>query len=243
MSQRISLRPLNGSRRPQRKGSAKDYWRLGLCYDEGQGVTKNPEEVFKWFKKAANKGHLTSQVRIGLSYIEGKGVERDELRGHAWILIAAAEGSEAAQSYRDLLDEHIEQDQIAKAQKLADEIMGANVDLAGDNYIPPAEEVDLYRRAAEEGHVDSMLALGMLLRDGAGVEKDSEQAALWFKILPPRSLHRPCRKLKNANVHFWGKVPTAHHVFRLSWDPYNVTARSLSMPQMDHFLFPFCKRF
>ncbi len=79
----------------------------------------------------------------------------------------AADGSEAVQSYGDLLDEHIEQDQIAKAQKLVDEIIGANVDLAGENYIPPAEEVDLYRRVAEEGHVDSMLALGMLLRDAA----------------------------------------------------------------------------
>ena len=85
-------------------------------------------------------------MRVGLSCSEGNGVEADELRGHAWILIAAADGSESAQSYRDLLDEHIEKDQIAKAQKLADEIMRANTDLAGDNYIPSLEEVDLYRR-------------------------------------------------------------------------------------------------
>jgi len=164
------------------KGSAESYWRLGICYDEGQGVAKNPKEAFKCFEKAANKGHLTSQVRIGLSYIEGNGVEADELRGHAWILIAAADGSESAQSHRDLLDKHIEKDQIAKAQKLADEIMRANTDLAGENFIPLPEEVDLYRRAAEEGHVDSMLAFGLLLRDGAGIEKDSEQAALWFNL-------------------------------------------------------------
>ena len=56
-------------------------------------------------------------------------------------------------------------------QKLADEIMGANIDLAGDNYVPPPEEIDIYRREAEKGHVDSMLASGMLLREGAGVEK------------------------------------------------------------------------
>ena len=35
---------------------------------------------------------------------------------------------------------------------------------------------------AEKGHVDSMLALGMLLRDGAGVEKDSELADRWFNL-------------------------------------------------------------
>ena len=56
-------------------------------------------------------------------------------------------------------------------QKLADEIMGANIDLAGDNYVPPPEEIDIYRREAEKGHVDSMLASGMLLREGSGVEK------------------------------------------------------------------------
>ncbi len=163
-------------------GIAKNHWRLGLCYDEGQGVAKNPEEAFKCFEKAANKGHLTSKVRVGLSYIEGNGEEADELRGHAWILIAAADGSEAAQSYRVLLDKHIEKDQIAKAQKLAYEMMKANTHLAEYNYVPPPEEVDLYRRAAEKGHVDSMLALGLFLKDGAGIEKDSEQAARWFNL-------------------------------------------------------------
>ena len=41
-------------KKAREKGSAKEYWRLGLCYDEGQGVAKNLEEAFKWFMKAAN---------------------------------------------------------------------------------------------------------------------------------------------------------------------------------------------
>lgn len=36
-------------------------------------------------------------------------------------------------------------------QKLADEIMGANVDLAGDYYVPQPEEVDIYRRGQRRG--------------------------------------------------------------------------------------------
>ena len=125
-------------------------------------------------------------MRVGLSCSEGNGVEADELRGHAWILIAAADGSEAAQSYRDLLDKHIGKDQIANEQKLAYEMMKANTHLAGYNYVPPPEEVDLYRRAAEEGHVDSMLALGLFLKDGAGIEKDSEEAVRWFNLAARR---------------------------------------------------------
>ena len=56
-------------------------------------------------------------------------------------------------------------------QKLADEIMEANIDLAGDNYVPPPAEVGIYRREAEKRHGDSMMVSGMLLRERAGVEK------------------------------------------------------------------------
>ena len=80
------------------------------------------------------------------------------------------------------MDKHIEKDQIAKAKKLANEIMWVNTYMAGDKYVPSPEEVDLYRRAAEKGHVDSMLSLGLFHEDGAGIEKDSEQAARWFNL-------------------------------------------------------------
>ena len=48
---------------------------------------------------------------------------------------------------------------------------------------PPSEErVALAREAADRGHVDSMFVIGAIYRDGWGVDKDSEQAALWFNL-------------------------------------------------------------
>ena len=48
---------------------------------------------------------------------------------------------------------------------------------------PPSEErVALVREGAEGGHVDSMFLMGALYRDGWGVDRDSEQAALWFNL-------------------------------------------------------------
>lgn len=38
------------------------------------------------------------------------------------------------------------------------------------------------RSVAERGHVDSMFLMGALYRDGWGVKKESEQAALWFNL-------------------------------------------------------------
>ena len=168
------------------KGSAKEYWRLGLCYDEGQGVAKNPKEAFKWFMKAAKKGHLTSQVRIGLSYIQGKGVQQDEPEGYTWLFVAAINGWEGGEGFEKSMGEFLEAESIKRYQQQAHDRIKANADLAGDSYIPPPEEVDFIRRAAEKGHVDSMLAFGLLLRDGAGIEKDSEQAALWFNLAARR---------------------------------------------------------
>ncbi|QXD31251.1 tetratricopeptide repeat protein [Candidatus Pelagisphaera phototrophica] len=172
------------------EGSAENYWRLGICYDEGQGVAKNPEEAFKCFEKAANKGHLSSQVRIGLSYIEGKGVEQDGQKGYAWLFVAAANGWEGGENLEKSLEEYLEGKEIKEAQELAQQMMKANADLAGDNSIPPTEDdqppseerVALVREGAERGHVDSMFLMGVLYRDGWGVDKDSEQAALWFNL-------------------------------------------------------------
>jgi len=172
------------------EGSAENYWRLGICYDEGQGVAKNPEEAFKCFEKAANMGHLTSQVRIGLSYIEGKGVEQDSQKGYAWLFVADANGWEGGENLEKSLGEYLESKEIKEAQELAQQMMKANADLAGDNYIPPTEDdqppseerVALIREGAEKGHVDSMFLMGVLYRDGWGVDKDGEQAALWFNL-------------------------------------------------------------
>jgi len=172
------------------EGSAENYWRLGICYDEGQGVAKNPEEAFECFEKAANMGHLTSQVRIGLSYIEGKGVEQEDRKGYAWLFVADANGWEGGENLEKSLGEYLEGEQIKEAQELAQQMMKANADLVGDNNIPPTEDdqppseerVALIREGAEKGHVDSMFLMGVLYRDGWGVDKDGEQAALWFNL-------------------------------------------------------------
>ena len=115
-------------------------------------------------------------------YIEGDGEETDELRGHTWILIAVADGSEAVQNYRVLLNKQIEKHKITQSQKLANDIIRFRVDLAENDYIPPPEEVDLCRGVPEKSHVDSMLAFGPLFRDRAGIKKDSEQTSRWFSL-------------------------------------------------------------
>lgn len=42
-------------------GDAEAQFKLGFCYDKGQGVDKNDVEAFQWFQKAAEQGHAKAQ--------------------------------------------------------------------------------------------------------------------------------------------------------------------------------------
>ena len=43
------------------RGNSLAQYRLGTRYFLGEGVTKSAEEAFKWWKRAAEQGHLRAQ--------------------------------------------------------------------------------------------------------------------------------------------------------------------------------------
>ena len=45
--------------------------RLGLMYDQGQGVTQDYQEAFKWHHSAAEQGNVDAQFRLGVMYGQG----------------------------------------------------------------------------------------------------------------------------------------------------------------------------
>jgi len=59
------------------QGDANAQFRLGWCYDTGQGVAKDEQEAVKWYRKAAEQCHVGAQVNLGISYYFGKGVPQD----------------------------------------------------------------------------------------------------------------------------------------------------------------------
>ena len=45
---------------------AEAQYKLGVCYDKGQGVDKNNLEAFQWFQKAAEQGHANAQFNLAV---------------------------------------------------------------------------------------------------------------------------------------------------------------------------------
>ena len=55
------------------KGHKKAQYRLGRCYDKGNGVEENNKEAFIWYEKAAKQEHAKSQYQLARYYLKGKG--------------------------------------------------------------------------------------------------------------------------------------------------------------------------
>ncbi len=67
----------------------KYYW--------GHDVQRDLVLAAKWYRKAADRGHVQAQHSLGIAYADGAGVPRDEVEGMRWLRRAAIQGLEDAQ--------------------------------------------------------------------------------------------------------------------------------------------------
>jgi len=140
-------------------GSSEGAHRLALVYAQGlAGTPRNEARALDLFQKAASAGHTRAQINLGILYMRGLGLPRDLVNARAWLEKAAASGDpQALYTLGRAMDESSEQ-------------------IAPD----PVRAADLYRRAAEKGHVLAGLRYGLALSEGVGIKRDIPQAQKWL---------------------------------------------------------------
>ena len=127
----------------------------GLQYHGGDGVVQNYARAAAFFEKAAAQGHAAAQNFLGRYLYEGLGVPQD--RGAALALLEQAASAGDPQHIFDL----------AKALEAdADGVARAAV---------------LYQTAADAGHVDAAVSLGLLYHEGRGVVQDYDRARALYE--------------------------------------------------------------
>lgn len=140
-------------------GSAEGQHRLALVFVTGDaGVARNPARAVELFEKAAAQGHRRAQLNIGTLYFRGQGVQRDLIQARAWLEQAATDGDVYAT--------------YALGRALSESAPPASAD--------PTRAADLFRRAAEKGHMLAALRYGMALAEGSGVKQDLAAAQRWL---------------------------------------------------------------
>jgi TPR repeat protein len=59
------------------KGEAEAQFRLGVCYDKGEGITRNNKQAVLLYEKAASQNHAYAQNNFGVCYEQGLGLEKN----------------------------------------------------------------------------------------------------------------------------------------------------------------------
>jgi TPR repeat protein len=83
-------------RKAAEEGDASAQNRLGLLYDEGQGVPQNYRQAKEWFEKAAKQGHVGAQTNLGTLYLQGAGAPQSTQMALFWFSRAAEQGDALA---------------------------------------------------------------------------------------------------------------------------------------------------
>jgi len=71
---------------------------LGMLYETGQGVPKNPAEAVKWYRLAATQGFTGAQSSLGDMYYHGWGIPKNYAEAAKWRQMAADSDDRDAQA-------------------------------------------------------------------------------------------------------------------------------------------------
>ena len=95
---------------------------LGVMHGLGLGTQQDYVESVRWYRLAAERGHLQAQSNLGFMYGTGRGVPQDFVRALAWYSVSAAAGDDTARHNRDLLNQRMTPAQVERAQELAQDL-------------------------------------------------------------------------------------------------------------------------
>lgn len=141
------------------QGNPEAQYKLGVLFDAGQGVVRDPKQAFFWYHQAAIQGYVKAQYNLGWMYFNGNGVAQDYAQALLWYKKSAAQGH--ASAYVGL---------------------GYMYD-AGLGGVAQSDKQSAawYRKAAELGNTDGQFNLGILYALGRGVPQDYKKSLFWHK--------------------------------------------------------------
>jgi hypothetical protein len=131
---------------------------MGIMYDYGHGVTKDPQAALSWYLRAAEQGNPDVQYHVGVKYFHGEGAAQDYAAAAKWWELAANGGQADAQFYLGLM-------------------YYRGMVMAKDN----AKAAQLFQRAAGQGHNNAQFMIGYMYTMGEGFEKNYKVAVEWFQ--------------------------------------------------------------
>jgi len=153
------------------QGNVAAMARLGYFYEIGWGVRRDWLEAAKWYSSAADAGDESAAASLGFIGRHWRTMTRTDINPTVYELVkkAATKGNATAQFSLGAMNYPI-------GDPVFDESKGN---------LP--EALVWYRRAADQGDVDSQVALGMAYEGGIGVLQDYVEADKWYNLAAART--------------------------------------------------------
>ncbi len=140
------------------KGHAKAQVTLGIMYDFGHGVDKDPVTAVEWYEKAAGQGNSSVQHDLGVKYFKGIGIPQNYDKAAAWWHMAAENGVAESQYNLGLMH----------ARGLGFEKNSGKA-------------INWYSKAASQGHPHAQYSLGVMYSFGQGVTQNYAKGLSYFQ--------------------------------------------------------------
>ena len=80
------------------QGHATAQYRLGILYENGQGVAPDADRSVYWIRKAAERGEVQAQFSLAVMYDIGRNISQDYPQALYWYVKAAERGNVQAQN-------------------------------------------------------------------------------------------------------------------------------------------------
>jgi hypothetical protein len=166
---------------------------LGMAYESGAGVDKDPVQALAWYRRAADAGDAWGQYHVGAYHERGwGGLTADITEARRWYELAAAhehEGARVSLAQLAYLKPPAPAETIAtQALELAPVADAYN----GGDY---ARAFTLLKPLAEQGQTEAQTLLGDLYLHGRGVTRDIAVAVAWYRKASERSYGPALRAL------------------------------------------------
>jgi len=147
-------------------GCSVSQFFLGQAYEQGVLVSKDLVEAARYYKEAADRGHLEAKYNLGVFYLRGEGgCECSEAKGMKLIQEAAELGLlEALMIYNNIEDKSREEIPAIDDTELEELYHMGQVmeESEPDDSVDQLFALELYKAAAEKGHKGAEKSLKIL---------------------------------------------------------------------------------
>ena len=171
------------------QGDADREFELAHRFSIGYlGIPQDDHEAARWFRSAAERGHVDAQVELGRRWLAGRGVPKNPAEAARWFRRAAEpkvppvprRDGEATGTPGSVVA--IQLDHVAHGHPVAQFELGRLLATGAEGVDQDYREAAVwFRRAADQGHAVAQFELGRLYANGTGVDRDDDEAARWFQ--------------------------------------------------------------